>query len=668
MVVLPFAVLAALTALASVRAQALGFARVSTAAAYVVGFVLWQGIALIVTEATSAVHALSFWPVAGMWTAALLGTLWIIRDDLPQVARGVKGRLLGLPAYARKHPLLSTGWLFVVAVGATWAFLVAAYPPSLTDSLVYHLTRVAHWTQNETVAPYATHYLAQIELAPLSEYNFALWHVLSGTDRFDGLLQLISATVCFAAVWECSRRLGLGPAGRLASVLLAASIPSLVLESASTQNNVFAAAIGLAAVVVATAPWSEPGRAAPQWIKRGVWMGAISGAAFLAKGTLLALVWPLVAALLIAAYVAYARQHGWATATKDAVRGNAAGLVALVVVAAPFAAQNIALFGSISGPVTAETLSQDVGMRASLANVVRATASQMRTSNGTTWPDQAVGTAANRVLLPLFDATGVDPDDRRYELGDEVDAFSTDDSTSLVESIGSNAIPLLLIALSAPCLVWLAIRRRVPPVIAAAALALVLGYLVFASMAKWSEYAPRYYVPWLVAWVPLVVLVLRRLPRVVGATLVVSIAACSLPYLLNGYGRSIIHPAIGVGNATEQRLASLRFFPEFRPGGEQSRAYVDVAHQLARSSCHRLGVNSWLLYEYPLWVALEDAGWHGTILHRRVRNETRPLAPTGPVCARIYERSSPWFEVDESHIPEGPRFGTFVLIIDPEKR
>jgi hypothetical protein len=36
--------------------------------------------------------------------------------------------------------------------------------------------------------------------------------------------------------------------------------------------------------------------------------------------------------------------------------------------------------------------------------------------------------------------------------------------------------------------------------------------------------------------------------------------------------------------------------------------------------------------------------------------------------ARIYERSSPWFEVDESHIPEGPRFGTFVLIIDPEKR
>ena len=66
MVVLPFAVLAALTAAAAVRSQTLGFARLSTPGAYVVGFVLWQGIALIVTEVTSAFHALSFLPVAGL--------------------------------------------------------------------------------------------------------------------------------------------------------------------------------------------------------------------------------------------------------------------------------------------------------------------------------------------------------------------------------------------------------------------------------------------------------------------------------------------------------------------------------------------------------------------------------------------------------------------------
>ena len=668
MVLLPFAALAALTALAVARPGALGFRRLSGAGAYVLGFVLWQGVALAVTEVSSAFHALAFWPVAGLWAMALLGTLWIIRADLGGLTRGLGDRLRRMPAGARQNPLLAAGWLFVGAVAGIWTFLAAAYPPSLPDSLVYHLARVAHWTQNETVAPYAAHYTAQIELAPLSEYNFALWHVLSGSDRFDSFLQVISATVCLAAVWECSRRLGLGPAGRLAGVVLTASIPSLVLESASTQNNVFAGAVGLATVVVATAPWPKDGGTAREWMKRGVWIGALSGGAFLAKGTLLALMWPLVATLLIAAYVGCARRHGWGAATRYAAMGNVIGMVALVAVAGPFAAQNFALFGSVSGPVTATTISEELGPRAAAANIVRATGSQLRATKGTFWPDRAVGTAANSLLGPLFDAIGVQRDDRRYTMGDDADAFTPDGRSSLAESVGSNAMPLLLIALTGAGLVWLACRRRVRPVTAAAALALVVGYVVFAGMARWSEYAPRYYVPWLVAWMPLVVLVLRRVPRIVAATVVGTMAVCSLPYLLNGHGRSLIHPTIGVGNATEQRLAGMRFSPEFRPGGEQSRAYVQMANELARSGCHRLGIASWILFEYPLWIALEDAGWRGTVEAVNVGNQTRHLETNKPVCARVYQRSSEWFVIDDSALPKRPRYGTFVLIIDPEKR
>ena len=75
---------------------------------------------------------------------------------------------------------------------------------------MYHLTRVAHWIQNSSVHHYATHTTAQLELAPLHEFNMLHLHLLADTDRLDGFVQLA------AFVDGDRRRLGAdAPAGRV---------------------------------------------------------------------------------------------------------------------------------------------------------------------------------------------------------------------------------------------------------------------------------------------------------------------------------------------------------------------------------------------------------------------------------------------------------------------
>ena len=73
---------------------------------------------------------------------------------------------------------------------------------------MYHLARVAHWIQNSSVDHYATHTTAQLELAPLQEFNMLHLHLLADTDRLDGFVQLAAFVVAIVGVSELARLLG----------------------------------------------------------------------------------------------------------------------------------------------------------------------------------------------------------------------------------------------------------------------------------------------------------------------------------------------------------------------------------------------------------------------------------------------------------------------------
>ena len=78
-------------------------------------------------------------------------------------------------------------WTFAIAgvVVVVLAIGLAALAAPLNDwdSMVYHMSRVAHWAQNRTIAFYPTPEVRQLIFGPGAELAILHGYVLSGTDR-----------------------------------------------------------------------------------------------------------------------------------------------------------------------------------------------------------------------------------------------------------------------------------------------------------------------------------------------------------------------------------------------------------------------------------------------------------------------------------------------------
>jgi len=86
------------------------------------------------------------------------------------------------------RPLLA-GVVLVLTVTATVAWLS---PPQTWDSLVYHMSRVAHWAQNRSVWHYATGIDRQGSMSPGAEVITLNFYVLSAGDRLATLPALFA--------------------------------------------------------------------------------------------------------------------------------------------------------------------------------------------------------------------------------------------------------------------------------------------------------------------------------------------------------------------------------------------------------------------------------------------------------------------------------------------
>ena len=326
----------------------LGFADLTKRASLVVAFGLYQLLVFALAELTSLGHHFTAGSEAVAWATVVLigvGLLW--RDLIGASKRLVLG--LRRSPWKRVRRSLDidqvAGVAIIVVILAVLVVTGWLYPPSNSDSMAYHLARVEHWIQNRSVTPYAAHYLAQIELAPLGEYNLATLHQLTHTDRFDGYVQLSSTVICILGASELARRLGLSGRGQVFTALLVATIPTLLLEATSTTNNVFAAAIGVTLLVVLTSQLA----AGTGWLRRGAAVGAMLGLAQISKGTLFALLGPVTLALIALAICRSRTSSGWTVTGRRIVNGSLGLVIAAVLVAGPFLRATLTFSGAPPG-------------------------------------------------------------------------------------------------------------------------------------------------------------------------------------------------------------------------------------------------------------------------------------------------------------------------------
>ena len=647
MLLLPLIAFALLWLLITDHRVAMGFGNLSLRGTMVLAFLAFELLDLAITELTSVGHNYTAGWVAGSWALAVVVLLTAGRRSLVRAMvrlrrhegrSWLRTRIGNLSAEDRV-------WVgVVVALFATLAVVGSLYLPNNSDSLVYHLARVSHWVENRTVAPFATHYLAQVEFPPLAEYNLGLLHLLSATDRFDAAVALFSAAISVVGASELARLLGGSRSVQVTAAVLCATIPSGVLLATSTDNDPFAAALGIGLLIIAVS-FSADGR----WPWRTAALGATAGMAYLTKTTVPTMLGPAVLLLLAVALFRLHRTKNWRATLRRASAVGAVAAVCALVVMVPFSVQNIEVFHSPVGPTTTGAKSAPLTFDAGAANVLRATANNFHIGNGQSGLETYVSKITLGALGHAYNVFHISQGDDRYSVTPTFRAFTVQyqGSRERDEDLGANPWDVLLIV-PALAVLAVAVRRGAKHLRMALllGLGLAVGYVLFTFIAKWGIYDSRYGLPLLVAWCSVIAVALSRFPRWVGRLVLVALVVACLPQLLNNSARPLVPPA----SAGPSYLAPYLVACCNQEVNAEASAYQTVTASLAQSTCQRAAIANWVLYEYPLWVGLQHDRWSGLLADFDVHNATSSLQPSYRPCAWISQQGPKYSTPDNGTV------------------
>ena len=112
------------------------------------------------------------------------------------------------------------------------------YPTNNWDSMAYHMPRIVHWIQNESLAHYRTTIYPQLNSPPFAEYLILNINLLFGNDYLSNSVQLFFLVGTGVAISMVAKQLGLNRFGQILSVFILICIPEVILLSSSTHTEI----------------------------------------------------------------------------------------------------------------------------------------------------------------------------------------------------------------------------------------------------------------------------------------------------------------------------------------------------------------------------------------------------------------------------------------------
>jgi hypothetical protein len=592
----------------------LGLARVQSAlGAWGLFFVfIWAS-----TESLSLFHALGSLQISLAWAGlSLVLGLWLRIWKGPWIQNMGHGLSL--------EPLDIFEWMALIVMGLLAVLTLAvalASPPNTWDSLSYHMPRVMHWAQNHSVAHYVTHIDRQLYLNPLAEYAILHSVLLSGGDRMANLPQWLSLWVAALAVYSLARSLGGTRASGLLAALFFFTLPMVLLQSSSTQNDLVLTGFLCSLVALSLGP------AGPRpWLLVPL-TGLVLGCAWLTKGTAYFLCLPLVlASLAVGEAFTHARLK----------KGAVVVLLALCM-NLPYWVRNIRTFGHPLG--RPDSYRSELSFKALFSNAVRNIALEIAPPGiGQAWVYQ--GAACG------LEALGIDPQDPASTWQGQ--AFQP--RSPFHEDSANAWMHLLLLGLVAG-LAWKN-GTRLSSRQAAYCIAVLLASGFFCLL-RWQPWHARLHLPLFALAGPIFALALENKPRTwawLCSALMIGVGGW---VMVMGQPRSIA----GSANVFQQPRLML-YFNNVPAAAEE---LMPMMAELRKLSNPRLGfVCGEDDQEYLAWVLL---GWKGRkdflLEHLESPEAQMRFKPNFIlVSSLVPEASRAWF-VDKKPLMAGRRWALF---------
>ncbi len=561
--------------------------------AFIQAAILWGVLAFLITETLSVFHAVTRAGLSAAWLLVVLATALYVaqfrRSNVRLPARWAAGALSSIDD-------LDAAFLTAMAVIAGGVGLVAmAAPPNTLDALAYHMPRIVHWLQNQSVSFYPTSDLRQVVFPPWAQYAMLQLHGPSGADHFDNLVQwfsLLGSAICVSLV---ARALGAGLRGQMLAALICFTIPQGVLGASGSQDGYVTAFWIVVSVYIALTYSNNP------TMGNAVALGAAVGLAVLTKSTVVILLPPLLLA------VALARPT---PALEKWIKCIGVSLLVVLALNGTQLVRTYKLYHLPSGPSVSAPptdlgilMNQAYGVPQIASNVIRNLALHAGT------PSSRTNALMERAVTRLLSAFGQTPSDPRTTFAGLQFHIAR---TALQEDIMGNPIHLFLIVLTCILLFW---RWRTPAWRPASwlALGLVGSFLIFCIVLKWQPAHSRLHLPLFVVGSALVGVVLaqvlpKRLTAVVGMTIVLA----AMPAVLENQTRRIFFHSVFTVPRGDQYFATL---PEL------IEPYRDAVEFVKTQDCSTVGLDTAIEpYEYLLQTLLGNRNGHAPVKIVNVQN------------------------------------------------
>lgn len=201
--------------------------------------IVFSTLLVFITELTSLFHVLNYQNILISWIGiSVLNIIYLI---------GKKRRLVDFTilliqklTIIFKELSKFEKYLFLsVLIILIFAFIQGIiYPPNNCDSMTYHLGRIPNWISHKSVEHYPTNIYRQLFQPPFAEFVVMHFNILNIGDTFSNSVQFFFLIFSIIAIVLVVEQFGLGRKYKLIAIVLTVTIPEVILQASSTQNDI----------------------------------------------------------------------------------------------------------------------------------------------------------------------------------------------------------------------------------------------------------------------------------------------------------------------------------------------------------------------------------------------------------------------------------------------
>jgi hypothetical protein len=538
--------------------------------------ITWGAYAILSLEILSRFSFVNTTGLSAVWSVPILASLaWFIRQSM---RHGTPRR----PSWKWPERWADRILIACILVVFLITALVAWFtPPQTWDSLSYHMSKVAHWAQDQAVHHFATGIDFQNSMSPGAEMLVLHLYVLGQGDRLAAFVEWFAMVGSVIGVSLIAKQLGARTSGQVIAAVFAATLPMGIVQASSTMTD-YVLAFWIGCVAVESLEIVTGGLRAD----RVLYVSLAAGLAILTKWTALAYLLPFAIIIAVTAF----RQERF---SRVLLIGTAS-MILVAGITGGYLLRNRALYGNpVGDPEKIEVHSiQKYSAVGIVSNLLR-NASVHAESPWPQWND-GISLLIRKVHVKL----GIALDDPDTTMGG---IFTQVMGLSRQEDRAGNPFHALLFLLTF-AMAFL-FPRRVNALTRVYLMLVAATFLLFSATIQWHVFVSRLHMPFFIlAAAPVGVVLGQLIPERYGWFTGIMMLVLSWGWLFRIESRPLFPDPDA---RTESILTAPRTDLYFANRPDLQSPYEEVVQSITESSCKAVGI---MLEgsgaEYPLWALL----------------------------------------------------------------